>query len=118
MNDERIADATAVGLAFPAAEWRIAREGPTPGIVIEGAWTAEFVNLLEILLQRVWHVVEELVFIHRSVRAAFGTGAVVGDEQDEGVLPLADRFQEVEQAAIVIVGVGEEAGKDLHHARI
>src|SRR5438477_159914 len=36
VDDERVADATAIGLALPTAERCIACPGPAPGVVIEG----------------------------------------------------------------------------------
>ncbi len=35
VDDERTADAATIGFALPAPEWRIADEGPAPGIGIE-----------------------------------------------------------------------------------
>ena len=51
----------------------------------------------QVLLKVVRHVVEELVLVDRAGRPAFGAGAVVGDEHDQGVVPFADRLQELEQ---------------------
>ena len=46
VDDERIADAAAVGLALPAAERRISCEGPAPGVVIVGLRPAQLIDLL------------------------------------------------------------------------
>src|SRR5262245_26038022 len=35
MNDERVADAAAIGLALPAFERRVARVRPTPRVMVE-----------------------------------------------------------------------------------
>jgi hypothetical protein len=118
MDDERIADAAAIGLALPAAEGRVAREGPAPGIVIEGRRASELVDLLQVFLERVGDVVEELVLVDRSGRPAFRACAVVGDEHDQRVVPFADRLEEIEEPAIVMVGMGQETGEHLHHAGI
>ena len=63
-------------------------------------------------------LIEEEVFVDRAGRSAFGGGAVVGDQHDQGVVELAQRFQEVEQPAHVEVGVLQETGEDLHHVGI
>src|SRR3990172_1517360 len=93
VDDERVADAAAVCLALPAAKRRVARERPAPGVVVEGRRPAELVYLPQVLLQRVRHVVEELVLVHRTGRAAFRARAVIRDEHDERIFPLADGLQ-------------------------
>ena len=57
-------------------------------------------------------------FVGGAGRAALGAGAVVGDDHDQRVVELAGALEVVEQAANVVVGVGQKAGKDLHHARV
>ena len=63
-------------------------------------------------------MLKNLFSLTDPVRSALGAGAVVGDEHDQRVVELADRLQEVEQAAVVMVGVRQEAGEDLHHAGV
>ena len=86
VDDERVADAAAVGLALPAPEGRVAGVGPAPRVVVEVLRPAEVVDRRQVLLERVRHVVEELVLVDRAVRPALGAGAVVGDEHDQRVL--------------------------------
>ena len=118
VDDERVADAAAIGLALPAAEGRVARPGPAPRVVVEVLRPAEVIEGLQVIFQGLGHRVEEQVLVDRAGRAALGAGAVVGDEHDERVLPLADLFQECEQAAVVIIRVGEESREHLHHAGV
>ena len=118
VHDERVAGATAIGLALPATERGIACKGPAPGIVVEGLRPAQLIQLRQALLQRLLRVVEELPLVGGASRAALGTGAVVGDDHDQRVVELAGALQVVEQATNVIVGVTQKAGKDLHHARV
>src|SRR6266496_6384928 len=96
MDYERIADTTAIGLAFPAAERCVARKGPAPGVVIERVGSTQFIDHRQVLFKRVGHVVEELVLVDRSTWAALRTRTVIGDEHDDGVVPLANRLEEVE----------------------
>lgn len=56
VDDEWVTDAAAIGLAFPAAEGRVAREGPAPGIVVEGLRPAQLVQLLQALLERLGRI--------------------------------------------------------------
>ena len=52
------------------------------------------------------------------MRAAFGARAVVADEHDQRVVELSDGFEEVEEPAVLVIGMREEAGEDFHHARV
>ena len=61
--------ALVVGVALPHLERRVERPRPAVGVVVEGAWSAELVEVLEVLLDRVRDAVEELVLVHRAVRA-------------------------------------------------
>ena len=113
-----ITDPAAVGLTLPAAERRVARPGPTPGIMVEGGWVTKLVDVRQVRRQIFFDVIEEQVFVDRTGRSAFRAGAVVGDQHDQGVLKLAERFQEVKQATHMEIGVFHEAGEDLHHVGV
>src|SRR5215467_15465739 len=76
MNEEGIRNAAAIGLALPSPERRVARERPAPRVVIEVFGTTKIVKGGEICFQVVRHIVEELVFVGRTIRPAFGTRAV------------------------------------------
>src|SRR6266496_3218768 len=101
MDDERIADTAAIGLAFPATERRVTCKGPAPGVVIERVRSTQLIDHREVLLERVRHVVEELVLVDRSTWATLGTRPVIRDEHDDGVVPLTNRLEEVEKASVV-----------------
>ena len=115
VHDEPVGHAAAVGLPLPPPEGRVSRERPAPRVVVEVLGAAEVVEGGEVLLEVVGHVVEELVLVHRAVRAALGAGAVVRDDHDDGVVQLAQVVQEVQHPSDLVVGVLEEAGEDLHH---
>ena len=55
-DDERIGRTTSVGFALPAAEWRVARESPTPWEVIEVFGPANFVDRRQVLLDGVRNI--------------------------------------------------------------
>ena len=63
MDNEGVADAAAVCLTLPTAEGRIASPGPAPGVVVEGGWTAQLIDLLQVFFQRLGDVVEEQILI-------------------------------------------------------
>ena len=54
---------------------------------------AELVDLRQALLERLLGVVEELRLVGGAGDAAFGAGAVVGDDHDQRVVELADGAQ-------------------------
>jgi hypothetical protein len=68
VHEESVGDAAAVSLTFPATERGVAREGPSPGVVVEVLWAAEVVEGGKVLLEVVGDVVEELVLVDRTVR--------------------------------------------------
>ena len=116
--DARVGGAAPVGLALPAAERRVAGVGPAPGVVVEGLDAAQLVDHLEVVFQRFLDIVEEEHLVERAYRPAFGAGAVVGDDDDQGIVQLADLFQEIEDAPEVIIGEAHEAGINFHKAGI
>jgi hypothetical protein len=75
----------------------------------------QLVDLREVLVEALRHLVEEQHLVERSGDAALGRGAVVGDHHDQRVVELADLLERVEDATEVVVGMGDEAGVDLHH---
>ena len=117
-DDARVGGAAPVGLALPAAEGRVAGVGPAPGIVVVGLDAAQLVEHLEVVFERFLHIVEEEHLVERADRTALGAGAVVGDDHDQGVVQLADLFQEVEDAPEVVIGEADEAGIDFHETGI
>ncbi len=118
VDDERVADAAAIGLALPAPERRVARPGPAPGVVVAHFRTTELVQSGQVLFQRALYVVEEQRFVNHAGRTAFGAGAVVGEHHNEGVVQFAEVPEELQQAPDVVIGVCEKSGEDFHHTGI
>jgi len=52
------------------------------------------------------------------VRAPLGRGAVIGDQHDDRVLQLAQLPEVAHKTADLRIGVREEPGVHLHHARV
>src|SRR5262249_1044142 len=115
---ERIADATAIGLALPPPEWGVAGKSPAPGIVIEIFRTAQFVQRREVLLQVVGYVVEELILVGRTMSAALGARPIIRYQHDQRVFEHSTAIEELDQPPDLVVGVFKEPGKDLHHSDI
>ena len=76
---------------------------------------AEVVDAAQVLLRALGHEVEEVLLVEGPLRATLGAGAVVAHHDDDRVVELAQLVDEVEHALHLGVGVGEEAGEDLHH---
>ena len=89
-DHQRIARAAGVfRVALEHLERRRGRRRPAGRIVLVGVRSAEPVDQLQVLRELVGIAVEELVLVHRSVRAALARRAVVGGVDDDGVLQLA-----------------------------
>ena len=117
-DDHRVGSAALVArVPLPHLERRVEGPGPAGRIVVVGLRAAEVVDVLERLLDRVRQPVEELVLVHRAVRAALARRAVVGDEDDQRVVELPALLEVVEHPSELVVGVAQEAGVDLRHPR-
>ena len=117
-DDAGVGAAAPVGFTLPSPERGISGVGPTPGVVVEDVDSSQLVDVGQILLQRFGGIVEEQHLVDGADRTAFCAGSIVGDQQDEGVVEFADLLQEVHHPAKVMIGEGQEAGKDLHHPGI
>ena len=115
---QRVGDAALVGLALPAPERRVARHGPAPRVVVVDARAADLVDALVGLLDGARQRVPDPGVVERTVRAALGRRAVVGQHHDDRVVELAERLEPVDQPTELVVGVGEEPGEALHVARV
>ena len=72
--------------------------------------------MLQVVLNRVHHAVEELHFVDGAVGTALAAGAVVADHDDNRVLQSSAFLEVVQQPPDVMVAVGDKAGVDLGHA--
>ena len=117
-DDERIAGATPVGLPLPPAERRVPGPRPAPRVVVEVPGAADLVDQRQAFLQRLLGVVEELGLVGGPRGTALGAGAVVGDDHDQGVVEVPLLAQKLDQPPDLLIGVGQEAGVDLHHPAV
>ena len=117
-DHQRVAGASRIlGVALEHLERRRRCCRPPGRIVLVGVRPAEPVDQLEVLRELVRIAVEELVLVDRSVRAALSRRAVVGREDDNGVLELPAALQVVDDPADLRIGVLGESGVHLHQAR-
>ena len=59
------------------------------------------------------HQIEIFEFIHDPGRSAFLAGAIIGKQEKDGIVEVANILQKGQQAADVIVGMIQETGKGL-----
>ena len=83
--------------------------------MVAGLDTAQLVDDPEVVFQRFLRIVKKEHLIEGSQRSALGAGPVVGDDDDQRVVHLADLFQEIKDAPEVVIGEGDKPGIDLHH---
>ena len=105
-----------VGVRLVPLEGRVAGLGPAPRVVGVAVRSADVVEAVDGLLGGLEHEVEELHLVEDTERAALAAGAVVGEEDDDGVVEQVHPLQPVEEAAELVVGVLEEGGEGLLEA--
>ena len=87
-------------------ERRVHRPGPAGREVVEVLRPAELVDVLQIVGERLRHVVEERVFVEQADQPAFGRRAVVADlVEDERVVGIGQRADHFQQPAHLVVGL-------------
>ena len=114
VKDKGIRDATFMGIAVEALERRISGPSPSPWVVVVGFGSAQVVDPFEVLLKAFWDEVEEILLVERSPRPTLGGGTIVAHDDDDRVLRLTKFLYEIKKARYLRIGMGEEAGKDLH----
>ena len=114
-DDARVARAAVELVALPHLERRVEGHRPAVRVVVVRLRAAEIVEQRHVGLDGVGDALHELHLVDRPVRAALARGAVVRDEDHEGVLAPAVLLEEAEQAADLVVGMAEEPGVDLGH---
>ena len=83
------------------------------GIIGVAVRAADVVDALDGFIGGLENPVEVLHFVHNPVRAALLGSAVVGQDQQDGVVELPQGPQPVHQAADLVVGVVQKRGEGL-----
>ena len=80
------------------------------------SWPADVVEVVDRLLRRLEEEVEELHLVEHAERAALAAGAVVGEQDDDGVVEQLHPLEAVHEPPDLVVGVLEERGERLLEA--
>ena len=110
-DDERVADAAAVGLALPAAEGGVAGIRPAPREVIESFGPPSSSIAARSCSTVSGTLLKNLHSFTEPCRPALRAGAVVRDQHDQRVFVLADVLEELDQLADIVVGVLRKPAK-------
>ena len=117
MDDQGHAHAAAVGVLLVPLERGVAGLRPAPRIVGRAARPADLVQprlrLVDVVEQRL----SVAGGVGDALRAALLAGAVVGHQQQDGVVELARGFEIGDQPPNLFVGVAEESGERLLEGR-
>ncbi len=114
VHDQRGPAPTEPRVALPESQRSVAGPRPPPRVVRIRADPTEIVVVRGVAGDGVGDVLREPVLVERPDGAPLGAGAVVGHEHDDGVVEHAEPCELVDDATDLGVGVGEEAGEDLH----
>ena len=116
-DDRGVGDPALVrGVALVQLVGGVERHRPTDRVMAVGRGAAEFVEEAHAVFHGVDVTVEELALVDRPVGPALAAGAVVTDDDDDGVVELAGLLEIVQDAADLRIGVGQETGEHLGHA--
>ena len=86
--------------------------------MVVGGGTAQVVDARQVLLDGGLDQVEEEPLADQTVVASLCARPVVRDEHGEGVVEPVDLAEERDEAADLVVGVGQERPVDLHHVGV
>ena len=116
VDDHGHVDAALVGVLLVPLERRVAGLGPSPRVVGVAVGPADVVEAADGLVGRLHQEVEELHLVQHAERSALLAGPVVRQQEDQGVVELAERVELVDQPADLVVGVVQEGGEGLLQA--
>ncbi len=113
-HDQRICHPALVHLSLPTTERRVARHRPAPRVVVVDAGTADLVDAVPRLVDRLRDRVPRTDVVHRTDWTTLRRCAVVRQHHEDRVVEVAGLVEMVDQAADLVVGVRQEAGERLH----
>ena len=119
MHDQRRGDAALVDPMFVLAEGRVGDVGPGNAVALVGDVLARHHSRVVAVLDGTSIVGEIVAVLPRQPllplsRDLLGAAAVVGQEEDQRVLPLVGLAQRVEDATDALVHAVDLRGVDLH----
>ena len=105
-------------MALPADHRRAARLAPWHGVMAAGFRPTQIVDVLQQVLHRFGHAVEQRQLVERPDRTTEGRPAVVaGDPDDQRVVQFAEVLDGLNQSTDLVVGVLGHGGVDFHLPR-
>ena len=116
-DDRGVGDPALVrGVALVQLVGGVERHRPPDRVMAVCRGATQFVEEAHAVLDGVDVPVEELALVDGPVRPALTAGAVVADDDDDGVVELTGLLEIVQDAADLRIGVGQETGEHLGHA--
>ena len=115
-HDERVGDATEVGILLVEAERGVRNTGPRHRVVGEGRVLAHHIIEFGGLLDRHRPTERRGEDIGRSLGGSFAGSPIVGHDQDDGIVRLTEVAQGLHQPPDIAVHIGDHGGIDLHVA--
>ncbi len=115
-DDHRVAHSPFERVALPPSERGVGREGPAPRVVAVRTEPAEVVEVRELVVEVVGDVRDVVAqLVVAAVGPTLARRAVVGHEHHDGAIQLAGGLEVVDEAAEVVVRMGDVRRADLHH---
>jgi hypothetical protein len=106
--------AAAMLALLEVSEGRVAGHRPACVIVRVGVLAPPVLEIVVVVLERRLQAVQHVGLVEGAGQAAFPAGAVVGGDEDQRIVELADAFQLGDDAADLQVDPFELRGEDLH----
>jgi hypothetical protein len=116
VHDERIADASLVGVLFVEPQWGVADLRPARWVVVVQVRAADFIDSIDHVFRSTADQVEEPQFVEGAVFAALLARPIVGDEHDDRVVEHVHEVEEVDQSPNLDIGVIQESCEGFLHA--
>ena len=111
MHHHRNMNATFVCVLFVPAIRGVTHLSPTPRIVVVAIGSTNVINVFDCLIRCFENSIEELHFVHYSVRATLLRSPVVGMNNKNCVVELAKLAQTFNKAANLVICVIKESRK-------
>ena len=113
-HDAGVGHPSLVDLPLPSLEGGVAGHGPTPGVIVVGAGSAQLVDTPGQLRRPAGSKFCRRLSLIEPLGAPLRAGPVVRDQNDQGVLTVSGRLEKLEHPGQLGIGVGEERGEALH----
>ena len=117
VDDQRIANAAAVRVLLVPLERGVPRLRPAPRDVGVAVRSTDVVQARHGGVDVLWHAIEPAHLVEHAGRSSLLARAVVGHDDEQGVVEPLDGVQEVHQPTDLLIGMVEHRGECLLQAR-